>query len=318
MSARLHPGHGLPAEFRRVARSEVGRAVDLLTDPSLPRGKVLHETRKRLKKVRAALALVRSADEDFYKRENARYRDMARAIAGAREASALIETLDRFERDFPDPTSGDALGPLRRILTARRDAALAEDTALDEAIANAVRDCGEGLDRLDAFRPGGSVEHDAAIPAEGAAATVKKARKAIASAAQGGHAEDFHDLRKAVKRHWTQLEHIGDLWPGAVAPRRRALKDLGELLGELNDIAVMRERLRAMVATDETGAAIALMRKLMARKEKSLRRRSLDRATRLFAMRPKAVRKAIDAAWRAAADRPAPARDARRALALAG
>lgn len=318
MNARLKPDNGLPAEFRRVAGGEVGKAIDLLTDPGLDRGRKLHETRKRLKKVRAVLALARSADEAFYKAENARYRDLARSIAGAREASALVETLDRFERDFPRQTAAGALDPLRAILVARRDAALEADAGLDDAIAAAIRRCGDGLDALDRFDAGGDPACGAAIVAEGAAATLRDARKAIVEAAEGGHAEHFHDLRKAVKRHWTQLDLLGDLWPEPVAPRRRALKDLGELLGELNDIAVMRGVLRALEPTERTGAAIARLLQLMARKEKSLRKRCLARAGRLFALRPKAVRKAVDGAWRVSSEKAAPMRRLKRTLALAG
>ena len=120
MSYRIDPRLPLTSEVQRIAAEEIDGALEHLAAARDNPDKALHECRKRLKSMRALLRLVRSGDEAFARAENARYREVSARLAGAREAAALIETLDRLADAFPDETADGALDPVRDRLVARR------------------------------------------------------------------------------------------------------------------------------------------------------------------------------------------------------
>ena len=62
----------------------------------------------------------------------------------------------------------------------------------------------------------------------------KKSRHALSRAAQSCTAEDFHELRKAVKREVNQLSIFE-----TPEPLIRDLKQLSSLLGEHHDLTVL-------------------------------------------------------------------------------
>ena len=301
MVRNLDPPGDLAAGLNHAAAREIERVEATLADPSLERSRALHESRKRLKKIRALLHLLRPLAPDLMKAENQRHRDIARSLAGPREAGALVETIDRFVAEAKAEDQA-ALVPLRDFLVRRRDEAVAGSGAnLDEAIATAIASCRDGRAVLSAF----SVKEGddpARVIAEGAGATLRRARRWLRRAERHGHIEDFHELRKAVKRHWAQLGALRAIWPGPVGQRRKALKMLGEKLGEINDIAVMRRVLDEMEAGRQgiDGAVLDAarhLRSLLDRKEKALRRACLRRARRLLDLKPKLLGHKLVRSW---------------------
>ena len=146
MSYRIDPGLPLTSEVQRIAAEEVEHALKhLATAPENP-DKAFHECRKRLKSLRALFRLVRSGDEAFARAENARYREISARLAGAREAAALIETVDRLVDAFPKETADGALDPIRDRLVARRGDVVDDDLA--KAIAPTLAACKAGLRKI--------------------------------------------------------------------------------------------------------------------------------------------------------------------------
>ena len=124
MSYPIDPRLPLTSEVRRIAVEEIEGALGHLAAARDDPDTALHECRKRLKSLRALLRLVRSGDEAFAQAENARYRDASAGLAGPREATALIETVDRLAEAFPDETADGTLSPVRDRLVARYDSVL--------------------------------------------------------------------------------------------------------------------------------------------------------------------------------------------------
>ena len=136
MSYRIDPRLPLTFEVQRIAAEEIDDALGHLAAAADNPDKALHACRKRLKSIRALLRLVRPGDEAFARAENARYRDVSARLAGARQATALIETLDRLADAFPKEAADGALDPVRERLVARRGGVLDNDLA--KAVAPAV------------------------------------------------------------------------------------------------------------------------------------------------------------------------------------
>ncbi|TIV88258.1 MAG: CHAD domain-containing protein, partial [Mesorhizobium sp.] len=205
MSFRIDPRLPLTGEVRRILADEIGRAISHLETAREKPEQGLHKCRKRLKSVRALLRMVRSGDEPFCRTENECYKQVSALLAGPREATALIETVDRLADAFPEQSAGGGLDPVRERLV---------------------------LPDLP--------EQAADILADGARATLRRAKKALDKAEARGEDEDFHNLRKAAKTHSMHLSLLGRLWPTPIKARREAVDKLGEQLGELHDVFVMR------------------------------------------------------------------------------
>jgi CHAD domain-containing protein len=280
MSYRIDPRLPLTSEVRRIATEEIDSALGHLAAVRDNPDKAMHECRKRLKSVRALMRLVRSGDEAFARAENARYREISARLAGAREAAALIETLDRLEEAFPGETADGALGPVRDRLIARRVAVVNDDLA--KAIAPAVTACKGGLRKIGKLALPDQPERAADVLADGAGKTIRRARKALRKAKDRGEPEHFHDLRKAVKAHAMHLSLLRKFWPSPVKARRKAIDALGGKLGELHDIFVLRALLLDEAQPLGSRAETRLTDRLAKRMGRKLSKTCLTEASKLF------------------------------------
>jgi len=286
MSFRIDPRLPLTGEVRRILGEEIGKALAHLAAARDRPEQSLHKCRKRLKSARALLRLVHSGNETFCQTENQCYRQVAALLAGPREATALVETIDRLAAAFPEQVAGGGLDSVRDLLIARQHEMHA-GAGLDAAIGAATAACEEGLVRIERLLLPDLPEHAADVLADGARKTLRRARKALDRAGSRGGTEDFHDLRKAAKTHSMHLSLLGRLWPTPIKVRRKAVDELGEKLGELHDVFVMRALLEADDEPLGDAQDTKLLGKLLKRSEKSLKKACLAGAAGLFGDNPK-------------------------------
>ncbi len=119
MSYRIAPSKNLGEEIRRVAGEQVSKAMAELDNADLDRDKVVHQVRKRCKKLRGLLRLVRPGMEATYANENAAFRDAARLLSSLRDAKTLIGTYDDLMDQFHSQIDRQAFGSIRATLTRR-------------------------------------------------------------------------------------------------------------------------------------------------------------------------------------------------------
>lgn len=213
----------------------LGRCIERLEDPSLPPAWVVHEARKDLKRIRALLRLC----DDILptRRLGKRCAAAARKLAPLRDAHATDETLARL-RLRADPEQLEALEALADWLAQRR-AETADPPGLPRPIATAAADSlrrvlhdvqSLSFDRVDA------ATLDAGL-ADAWADTAAAFRRVVARPAL----PRFHEFRKAAKRELHQRELSG-------RPLDRmecaTLRKLADVLGELQDLDVLRDTLR--------------------------------------------------------------------------
>lgn len=286
MSFRIDPRLPLTGEVRRILAEEIGKALlHLVAARSRPE-QALHKCRKRLKSVRALLRLVRSGNEIFCTTEDQCYRNVAALLAGPREATALIETIDRLAASFARESAEGGLEAVRDRLIARQHE-LHESAGLEAAIHAAAAACADGVKRIESLALPDQPEQAADVLAEGARSCLRRARKALDKAGSRGDANDFHDLRKAAKTHGMHLSLLGRLWPTPIKARRKAVDELGERLGDLHDVLMMRALLEADDRPLGPPEDTKLLGKLLKRSEKSLKKTCLAEAAELFGDSPK-------------------------------
>ena len=286
MSFRIDPRLPLTGEVRRILAAEIGKALQHLDAARSRPEQGLHKCRKRLKSARALLRLVHSGNKTFCTTENQCYRNVAALLAAPREATALIETLDRLAAAFPKESADGGLDAVRERLVARQHD-LHEGAGLEAAIGAATAACEDGMKRIESLALPDQPEQAADVLAEGARVTLRRAKKALDKASARGEANDFHDLRKAAKTHGMHLSLLGRLWPTPIKARRKAVDELGERLGELHDLFVMRALLEADDEPLGPHEDTKLLGKLLKRSEKSLRKSCLAEAAELFGDSPK-------------------------------
>lgn len=282
MSFRIDVAAPLGRELRRLGLEEIDLAIAELKSISPRNRQGFHLARKRFKKLRGLARLARPHDRDFFRDVNRRLRDVARDIAASREASAVIETVDRLKAGFAQHDADGALDRIRARLLRRRRIELEREGGTRARVADAVAACRKlrrrfadfGLPRdLTGLTPG-------AI--DGASNVVSRARRALADAARRGAREDFHELRKAAKYHWMHVCLLPEAWGADAARHRDAVKALGDILGELNDIGDLRELVRRRGGKLADEADTGFLIGLLDRREPVLRALALVRADSLL------------------------------------
>ncbi len=142
MSYRLDPAMPMSEALRRVAFAELEIAHGALATPP-ERHSGVHSARKCLKRLRSLLLLVRPGmPEPAFATLTDRLAVIARGLAPARDAAALIDAVDKLERETG---AGPGLGPiqsLRAWLHKRRHAAEQnlERSAASDAMRGLARD----------------------------------------------------------------------------------------------------------------------------------------------------------------------------------
>jgi CHAD domain-containing protein len=310
---------GLGEGLQRMALGQLDIAIEMLgrlKHEDSPEHAV-HEARKALKRLRAMLRLLEpELGEQVYAREDATVRDAGRRLSGSRDAEVLLATLDSLTECHADKLAGrGGVVRLRAHLRSERDrawrATLGDASAgmltLEELRACRVRVAAWELARRDGVelvRPGFT-----RIYRQGR----KRYRRAVRG--RGERTLALHRWRKRVKDlryaaealQWREVEGKDRVKPKGRGARRRAARankqaawlgrlaqradDLGELLGQEHDLAVLGEHVRTLAAARGPAPRVGartrkLILKLIAARRRKLRGRALRAGERLYRPSP--------------------------------
>lgn len=122
--------------------------------------------------------------------------------------------------------------------------------------------------------------------AGGLAKTYRQAQKAMAGARETGSEEDFHDWRKFVKYHWYHSSLLAPTRPDIMVAHRGAADRLGESLGDLHDLDVLRDRLADEPITHALASESSRIYDLIAQRRQDLAADALERGAELLAEAP--------------------------------
>lgn len=230
--------------LRRIAGAETAAILTLLTKAAGPESglgpAVVLGIRKRGKKIRALLRLLSAGMPKAQGAENALLRDLARGLAGQREAAARLTTFDQIAQAGADP----ALLVLRAHLAAEV-AAMPAEAPVD---ACALRSNFAGLAlRIEDWDLRGPERR---VLAEGLTETRTRARTAMRTARDARSDEALHDWRKRAKDLWYQTRLLTPIWPEVMKPLAVEADMLGKTLGHHHDLADLAAHLERL--DDET------------------------------------------------------------------
>ena len=197
----------------------------------------VHQARKSMRRVRACLALGESAigaGANMIDREIAM---ICESLSCLRDSKARVETLDRLLTKNVETETRHCLQAAKRIAMNARASAMRNEQANDPDFLTRR----ERLRVLEAAMPALPWKQ---ISTSGLSRAVHHSMYASNEAAEialsRGKAKDWHRLRRRRRRlaqQHTALEHCNILLPSIVVPDHK----LGSLLGEAQDISVLRE-----------------------------------------------------------------------------
>jgi len=271
--------------LKRIARQQLRRLKSLLPDTT-DATSGHHEARKCVKRLRSALMLARPViGRAKWVRLDRRLAKVARALSGARDATVLAQLLDRLEREHGPAVIGKSGRRLRAELSARPMTleTPAELAAIETRLARIKAEV-----KALPLREFGIADALAGLEAD-----YRAGRHALGRAFSTGSPEAFHELRKHVQRHWRHMHLFAAAWPAEMAARTELAKSLSEVLGEEHDFWLLAERL------NDAHSGLA---RLCHQQQEVARISAQGLLLRLFAERPKALRKRIAAYWEAASE----------------
>lgn len=241
MSYRLEPEETLSAGLKRIVLEQLDRALEQLHHPGEQPDEVVHDVRKRFKKIRAVLRLVRDTiGKERFKAENVCFRDAGRRLAPVRDNVVNIETLDALTAQFHEQLASGVFSPLRTQLHTHAQR-IRQQRIIDQ---EALQETAEILHAARLRVPEWTkFEDEFAVISKGLKRVYKRGRKGLHRAYKSPAGEKFHEWRKRVKYLWYQTRILRLIWPNMQETFADELHRLSNYLGDDHDLVALQDTL---------------------------------------------------------------------------
>jgi len=266
-----------------------GLLARLGLDEAMSEAEAIHDFRRAAKRWRSFLRLVEpfAGGNALHLRHLAR--DVAKSLAGARDAQAALDALADLSKDYATLSPRSLATVTARLETLRADA---EETTLTAEIRDKLADLqNQSLAGLDQWALDDVTFRDIA---ESLTTGYQRARKAIPRDWSAASAEELHELRSRVVVHRYQMEFVEPLWPRLGKVWVGEAQRLRDRLGKNQDLAVLRKLM-------QRGRPLARWNKQLTPGIEARQRDHIEtamrQATRLFAERPQDFQRRLEAMW---------------------
>ena len=296
MEYRLKQGESVPEGVRRMAAAQLDKALAHLGCQEGERDKNMHEARKATKRLRALVRLVRcDLGDGVYALENQCYRNAGQRFSGLRDAAVLIGTLDRLVESLGKDVPKSRFARVRTWLVERRDRAYGQADSSNRAVQEVIADLAQARERLERW----NLQHQGWGGIRvGLQRIYACGRRDFAAAYALPSDEAFHDWRKQVKYLWYHTQILENIWPSVMRAQAAELDQLGELLGQDHDLAVLRT---TVLAEFPRAGATATLRALESRMGEMRARKQAEArllAARIYLERPREFTRRLQGYWR--------------------
>jgi CHAD domain-containing protein len=288
MGFKLKLREPLPDGLKRVFREQVESALDLCRHPTKQRGVTVHEVRKHLKKLRAAMRLgIPEVGKNRHTREDRCVRKIGRLVSDLRDAQVRLQTLVQL-RD--ETSKGPEESPFPRI----EELLSLERESFSAAFAGWQKQAIPQLERVEARLLKWPLDGLTWKQVCGAVGKIyKRGQRGLAKTIDDPEPENFHAWRKRVKDIWYQLRILQPLNRMVLTEMARDTEVLGELLGREHDLNFLWARLETESGDEALRDELAQIEKLIRKRGKRLRTNALELGRRFYAEPAKAFAKRI-------------------------
>ncbi|MDP9188841.1 MAG: CHAD domain-containing protein, partial [Actinomycetota bacterium] len=281
---RLLEGEPAGAGIRRIVLARVDDALaELRGETASSPAEAVHEARKDVKKVRAALRLVRGElGDEVHRRENTHYRDVGRMLSEMRDAEVRVESLDALIERFDAALEG-RFARLREAFESEL-AEARDGGSLQRSMAEAAAALNQGRPRVSSL-PLAEDGWEALAP--GVHRSYRRGRKRMNKVTEEPSAENLHDWRRRVKDLWYQLRIVRVFNPALIGQLIRETDDLADHLGDDHDLALLREQGARRVKEFDTPDDQRLLFELIDRRRGELQFAAISLGHRVYKDKPK-------------------------------
>ena len=281
MSYELRQGETLGENLRRICRRQIEDAIAIATGAQEPHDTPVHETRKHLKKARAALRLVRKEiGRGLFRQQDHCLRDVARLISEIRDAEVRLQTVRQLQ-GITHRRGRAAYGKLEAMLTLELENFIA-------AFAEWQKQALPMLEQAQSAIDGWPLDHFSCKQiCRAVQASYKSARKALANAKTNPATENFHRFRTRAKVLWHQLRILRPVNAMVVKNLCDDLRSVGDLLGRAHDLSFLGERLRSEHGKSDWQREGHKLLAVIEISQGDLQRGGAELAERFFAERPR-------------------------------
>lgn len=296
MSYHFQSDETIATGIQRIAKEELDSAISGLknqTEDQPP--EVVHDVRKRLKKLRAVLRLVRDEiGKETYKQENICFRDAGRKLSTVRDAQVLIETVESLEKHFANIIVPNAFSEIKEVLVehyrVQKRELLQEEHRMEE-VATMLE---IARDRLSDW----SIEkNDWSALEKGLKKTYKKGKQGFANAYHSLSVENLHEWRKRVKDLWYHLQILQPIWSDFMGEFIHQTHLLANYLGDDHDLAVLKEYLMTEVEIESNNKQLTVLLGLIDRRRPELQLAAKGLGERIYTENPQQFVSRIGTYW---------------------
>ena len=288
MGFRLKLRESLPDGLKRVFREQIESALELCRHPAKQRGVTVHEVRKHLKKLRAAMRLaIPEVGKNRHTREDRCVRKIGRLVSDLRDAQVRLQTLIQLRDDIAKGPEDSPFSRIEELLSLERE-------SFSAAFAGWQKQAIPQLERVEARLLKWPLEGLTWKQICGAVGKIyKRGQRGLAKTIDDPEPENFHAWRKRVKDIWYQLRILQPLNRMVLTEMARDAEVLGELLGREHDLNFLWARLETEKGDEALRDELAQLEKLIRKRGKRLRTNALELGRRFYAEPAKAFAKRI-------------------------
>jgi CHAD domain-containing protein len=288
MGFRLKLREPLPDGLKRVFLEQIESALELCRHPARQRGVTVHEVRKHLKKLRAAMRLaIPEVGKNRHTREDRCVRKIGRLVSDLRDAQVRLQTLIQLRDETAKRPEDNPFLRIEELLSLERE-------SFSAAFAGWQKQAIPQLERVEARLSKWPLECLTWKQICGAVGKIyKRGQRGLAKTINDPDPENFHAWRKRVKDLWYQLRILQPLNRVVLTEMAHDAEVLGELLGREHDLNFLWARLEKESSDEALRDELAQLEKLIRKRGKRLRTNALELGRRFYAEPAKAFAKRI-------------------------
>ncbi len=286
MGFRLKLRESLPDGLKRVFREQMQSALKLCRHPAKQRGVTVHEVRKHLKKLRAAMRLAAGeVGKNTHACEDRCAREIGRLVSDLRDAQVRLQTLIQLRDETESGSSENHFPHIEELLSLERE-------SFSAAFAGWQKQAIPQLQRVEARLLKWPLENLIWNQICGTVGkTYKRGQRGLAKTIKKPNPENFHAWRKRVKDLWYQLRILQPLNRVILEKIAADAEILGQLLGREHDFDFLLARLGNERGDETLRHELVELQKLIRKRNKRLRRDALELGRRFYAEPPKGFAK---------------------------
>ena len=288
MGFRLKLREPLSGGLKRVFCEQIDSALHLCQHPAKQRGITVHEVRKHLKKLRAAMRLAAGkVGKNCHAKEDRCVRKIGRMVSDLRDAQVRLQTFIQLREKA-------AKNSKKQLFPCTEELLLLERESFSAAFAGWQRRAIPQLERIK--------ERLTDWPLDGVnwkqicnavCKIYRRGQRALAETIDDPDGKNFHAWRKRVKDVWYQLRILHPLNRTVLEEMAYDAEILGELLGSEHDLDFLLARLEKERGDAAFADELGKLQKMIGKRCKRLRLDALELGRRFYAEPSKAFAKRI-------------------------